>query len=145
MFPLYSGLSRFISIHHQCHIVCMILMHLLCTLNRSLFQLFCFLHCLITRWRFVPRSSTYAIGVILLRNLSALAAYFEQVTILVICFLHCVLTRHWFVSCQHHMCHQFHLLRIGCWLLKSLCVGWLWTGHCFSFIVSSTVANLDID
>ena len=52
-----------------------------------------------------------------LRNPIALAAYFEQVIVLVICFmvicfLPCLLTRCWFVSCQQHMCQRFHLLYI---------------------------------
>ena len=55
MFSRYSDLSNVISKQHRRHIVCMIPMHLLWTSKSSLFQLFCFLHCLLTGWRFVRR------------------------------------------------------------------------------------------
>ena len=45
-----------------------------------------------------------------LPNPSGLAADFQQLILPVICFLPCLLTRCWFVSCQQHMRHQFHLL-----------------------------------
>ena len=96
--PLFFGcVSQFsvISIHHWCYFVCMILMHLLKNLNRLLFQLFLFLQCLLTGWRFVPCRQ----HVPLVSSYGVLAD-FEQVIVLISFFLALLLSRHWFVQCQ---------------------------------------------
>ena len=113
MFLLQNGLSSVISIHHQGRFVCMILMHRLLTLNRSLFQLFCLMCFLPNQIMICSTSAAHVLLVLFcLLNPSALAADFEQVIIPVIYFLPCLLTRYSFVSCQQHMCHRFCLLCI---------------------------------
>ena len=62
MFLRHNDLSSVISIHHWCCFFCMILIHWLLTLNRSLFEFLCIWHCLLTRHWFVQYQQNLYIG-----------------------------------------------------------------------------------
>ena len=117
MFLLHNDMSSVNSIHHQCCFVCMIPIHWLLTLNRSLFQFF--FTVLFANQIMICSTSAAHVPLVLscLLNPSALTANFKQVIFPVFCFLAicvlpCLLTRYWFVSCQQDMCDRFRLLYI---------------------------------
>ena len=88
---------------HWCHFVCMILVHWLLTLNRSLLILVVF--CVACCWILICSMSAAYNHWCYLVCIISMAADFEEAIISAICFLHWLLTGYWLLLCQQYMCH----------------------------------------
>ena len=93
MFLLHNDLPSVISMHRRWRFVCMIPMNWLLTLNRSLFQLFCLVCCLLTRQGFVPR----------------------QLHMCPWCYIDCLIPVRWLLTLNRSL-FRFFLSGTVCWL-----------------------------